>query len=261
MPRAEGRAAPHRAARGRAGLRQEPPSARVRQPGRKRRGARALRRLRRGGAHALRAFRRGARTPRARHRAGGAARRARRRAAASWPGCCPILPAQVGELPTPVEADPDTERHRLHTAVADLLANVGRGSRSCSCSRTGIGRTRRRCCSCATWRAPRWSARAADPRDLPRHRGRGAGGALRDACRPAPLRRRRAAASGGALAGRRSLISSVAPPEATPDARATRARARTIRDLTGGNAFLVCELWRALLETGDRRGRVRRRSG
>ena len=39
----------------------------------------------------------------------------------------PDLPAQVGELPRPVEADPDTERHRLHTSVADLLANVSRG--------------------------------------------------------------------------------------------------------------------------------------
>src|SRR6185503_15492425 len=33
------------------------------------------------------------------------------------------------ELPAgpPVAADPDTERHRLHTAVADLLAGAGRG--------------------------------------------------------------------------------------------------------------------------------------
>ena len=38
----------------------------------------------------------------------------------------PDLPAVAGELPEPVEADPDTERHRLHTAVADLLANVSR---------------------------------------------------------------------------------------------------------------------------------------
>src|ERR1700689_1182187 len=32
------------------------------------------------------------------------------------------LPARVGGLPAPVPADPDTERHRLHTAVTDLLA-------------------------------------------------------------------------------------------------------------------------------------------
>src|SRR6478752_9261706 len=38
----------------------------------------------------------------------------------------PDLPSLVGELPEPLEADPDTERHRLHTAVADLLASAGR---------------------------------------------------------------------------------------------------------------------------------------
>src|SRR4029077_19696058 len=38
----------------------------------------------------------------------------------------PDLPIRVGELPPSVEADPDTERHRLHTAVTDLLAGVTR---------------------------------------------------------------------------------------------------------------------------------------
>src|SRR5215204_5893502 len=38
----------------------------------------------------------------------------------------PDLRQRVGELPDPVPGDPDTERHRLHTAVADLLANVTR---------------------------------------------------------------------------------------------------------------------------------------
>src|SRR5690242_14978873 len=32
----------------------------------------------------------------------------------------PDLPLRIGELPPPVDADPDTERHRLHTAVTDL---------------------------------------------------------------------------------------------------------------------------------------------
>src|SRR5438093_10755248 len=34
----------------------------------------------------------------------------------------PDLPARIGEMPAAVNADPDTERHRLHTAVTDLLA-------------------------------------------------------------------------------------------------------------------------------------------
>src|SRR3954466_3663470 len=36
----------------------------------------------------------------------------------------PDLPGRVGELPAPVGADPDTERHRLHTIVADLLTGM-----------------------------------------------------------------------------------------------------------------------------------------
>src|SRR5690349_14383639 len=33
----------------------------------------------------------------------------------------PELPARLGDLPAPVQADADTERHRLHMAVTDLL--------------------------------------------------------------------------------------------------------------------------------------------
>src|SRR3954468_2665096 len=38
----------------------------------------------------------------------------------------PDLPARIGVLPAPVKADPDTERHRLHTAVADVLTGISR---------------------------------------------------------------------------------------------------------------------------------------
>ena len=38
----------------------------------------------------------------------------------------PDLPQRLGGLPEPVPGDPDTERHRLHAAVGDLLANVTR---------------------------------------------------------------------------------------------------------------------------------------
>jgi len=37
----------------------------------------------------------------------------------------PDLPLSAGELPAPVETDPDTVRHRLHTAVTDLLSSAG----------------------------------------------------------------------------------------------------------------------------------------
>jgi DNA-binding CsgD family transcriptional regulator/tetratricopeptide (TPR) repeat protein len=36
----------------------------------------------------------------------------------------PDLPARLGDLPTPAAADADTERHRLHTAVTDLLVGI-----------------------------------------------------------------------------------------------------------------------------------------
>src|SRR5262245_29297918 len=39
----------------------------------------------------------------------------------------PDLGQRIEGLPPPVEADPDTERHRLHTAVTDLLVGVTRG--------------------------------------------------------------------------------------------------------------------------------------
>ena len=38
----------------------------------------------------------------------------------------PDLPARVAGLPFPIAADADTERHRLHTAVTDLLAGAAR---------------------------------------------------------------------------------------------------------------------------------------
>src|SRR5256885_1371720 len=38
----------------------------------------------------------------------------------------PDLPALVGDLRVPARADPDTERHRLHTTVAEVLTGVSR---------------------------------------------------------------------------------------------------------------------------------------
>ena len=71
---------------------------------------------------------------------------------------------------------------------------------------------------------------------------------VRDACRPAPRRRRRATAPGRALrGGGRDLVSRAAGSDPDPE---LRELATTIHDLTEGNAFLVCELWRALVETG-----------
>jgi DNA-binding CsgD family transcriptional regulator/tetratricopeptide (TPR) repeat protein len=158
----------------------------------------------------------------------------------------PDLPLRVGELPPPVKADPDTERHRLHTAVTDLLAGVS-------------GRPMLLVLEDAHWAdAPTLL--------LLRHLARTAGNArmlllatfrdteadvpealaetLADLRRSDDVVRLRVAALSDEEVGefvRHAAPGDVGagPPELT----------RAISELTGGNAFLVCELWRALVET------------
>ena len=161
----------------------------------------------------------------------------------------PDLPARVGELPPPVKADPDTERHRLHTAVTDLLAGVSRAGRCCSCSRTGTGPTRRRCCCCATSRAPPASARLlllATFRDTEADVPEALSETLADLRRSDDVVRLRLAGLSDDEVGRVR-----APRRGRRPRRRRRPSSRSaIGDLTDGNAFLVCELWRALVETG-----------
>ena len=160
----------------------------------------------------------------------------------------PDLPARVGELEPPVEADPDTERHRLHTAVTELLAGISRSRPVLLVLEDG-----------------HWAD--APTLMLLRHLTRSAGHArilllatFRDTESELPeafsetladLRRSEAvvwlrlagfsseemtefvrrAAGGGAGEGLPELASAIS-------------------ELTDGNAFLVCELWRSLVETG-----------
>ena len=159
----------------------------------------------------------------------------------------PNLPARVGELPPPVEADPDTERHRLHTAVTQLLTALGAGRPLLlvledghwadaptllllrHLARAGAGA---RLLIVATFRDTEadvpdaLSDTLADLRrsdDVVRlHLGGLSAGEVTEFVRDA---------AGGELGS--------GPPEL----------AGTISDLTGGNPFLVCELWRALIET------------
>ncbi|HXZ58012.1 MAG TPA: AAA family ATPase [Gaiellaceae bacterium] len=161
----------------------------------------------------------------------------------------PDLPARVGELPAPIEADPDTERHRLHTAFTELMAAVGH----------------RRPLLVVVEDA-HWA-------DVPtlllfRHLVRSAGRArvlllatFRDAEAdvPAPLAE--------ALADlRRSddvvrlRLEGLSDDEVAEFVRRAAGcepgaelagLAAAIRELTGGNPFLVSEVWRALVETGS----------
>jgi DNA-binding CsgD family transcriptional regulator/tetratricopeptide (TPR) repeat protein len=160
----------------------------------------------------------------------------------------PDLPARIGELPPPVEADPDTERHRLHTAVTDLLAGVTRRGPALIVLEDG-----------------HWAD--APTLLLLRHLARAGGSArllvvatFRDAEADVPgmlsetladlrrsddvVRLRLAGLSGEEVT---EFVRRAAGVELGPE---LLELASGIRDLTNGNAFLVCEFWRALIETG-----------
>jgi predicted ATPase len=159
----------------------------------------------------------------------------------------PELPLRIGDLPPPVAADPDTERHRLHTAVTDFLAGVTR-SRPALVLEDG-----------------HWAD--APTLLLLRHLARAAGNArvlllatFRDTEADVPetlsetladlrrfddvVRLRLAGLSGEEVA---EFVRHAAGGDLGPE---LRELARAISDLTDGNPFLVCELWRALVETG-----------
>jgi ATP/maltotriose-dependent transcriptional regulator MalT len=152
----------------------------------------------------------------------------------------PDLPLRVGELPPPVEADPDTGRHRLHTAVTDLLVGIS-------------GRPLLLVIEDGHWAdAPTLL--------LLRHLARAAGHArvlllatFRDTEADVPetlsetladLRR-----SDDVVRLRLSGLSDAEVGEFVRLGAGPPELANAISELTGGNAFLVCELWRALLET------------
>src|SRR4051794_7396719 len=158
----------------------------------------------------------------------------------------PDLASRVGELPPRVAADPDTERHRLHSAVADVLGAVS-------------GRTP----MVLVVEDGHWA-------DTPtllllRHLARGLGDAravlvttFRDteadvpetlASALADLRRSEGVVRlrlGGLSAAEISeFVARAAGQDVGPE---LADFARSLRELTGGNAFLMTELWRTLLE-------------
>src|SRR5436190_1997863 len=159
----------------------------------------------------------------------------------------PDLPARVGDLPAPVDADAATERHRLHTAVTDLL--VGLSARPVL----------------LVLEDGHWAD--ASTLLLLRHLTRAAGNArvlllvtFRDTEADVPealsqtladlrrsddvVRLRLAGLSDDEVD---AFLRHAAAGDAGPG---QPELARAIGELTGGNAFLVCELWRALVETG-----------
>ena len=134
-------------------------------------------------------------------RSGRAARGARDRRRRAARALLPDLPARVGELPPARRGRP---RHRAppppHSGDRPPRPAVSRRPPGAArASRTGTGRTPRRCSLLRHLGARRRRCARAPARHLPRHGGRRAGDALGDARRPAPVRRRRAAAARRAL--------------------------------------------------------------
>jgi DNA-binding CsgD family transcriptional regulator/tetratricopeptide (TPR) repeat protein len=160
----------------------------------------------------------------------------------------PDLPALVGALPEPVEADPDTERHRLHTAVADLLTEAGRSRpillvlEDCHWADAPTLHLLRHLARSA------WNAHlllVVSFRDTEADMSGELSETLADLGRSEDVVRMRL--PGLSEVEIADLVCREVGTDPEPELRELAA---TIRDLTGGNAFLVCELWRALVESG-----------
>jgi DNA-binding CsgD family transcriptional regulator/tetratricopeptide (TPR) repeat protein len=159
----------------------------------------------------------------------------------------PDLALRIGDLPAPVDADPDTERHRLHTAVTHLLAGVSRERPVLLVLEDG-----------------HWAD--APTLLLLRHLARAAGDAcllvlatFRDTDAEVPhdlsetladLRRSEAVERIRLTGLSTEEVGEFVRRAAGGDLGAElRELADALSDLTNGNPFLMCELWRALVET------------
>jgi DNA-binding CsgD family transcriptional regulator/tetratricopeptide (TPR) repeat protein len=160
----------------------------------------------------------------------------------------PDLALRIGNLPPPARADPDTERHRLHTAVTDLLTAVTRHRPALLVLEDGHWADR------STLMLLRHLARAAGHarvlmvatfRDTEADVPEALSETLADLRRSDDVvRLRLAGLSGNEVT---DFVRSAAGGDLGPE---LRDLAGVIHDLTKGNPFLVCELWRAFVETG-----------
>ena len=159
----------------------------------------------------------------------------------------PELTERVGGLPPPLPADPDTERHRLHVAVTNLL-----GAASDAAPLLLVVEDVH-WADPATLQLLRHLVRAGAAarlllvvtlRDDEQDVGREVTEALADLARAEGLARLRL---GGLDAAEVVELVRAAAGDRGDQASAVAA---WITDLTRGNPFLVGELWRALVETG-----------
>jgi DNA-binding CsgD family transcriptional regulator/tetratricopeptide (TPR) repeat protein len=159
----------------------------------------------------------------------------------------PGLPAKIGELPPPVKADPDTERHRLHTAVTDLLDGVSRRRPVMLVIEDGHWADAPTLLMLRHLARSGWSGRVllfATFRDTDADVPEGLAQTLADLRRSDDVVRLRLGALSDAEVS--EFVQRAAEGRLGPEGPDV---ARAITELTGGNAFLVCELWRELLET------------
>ena len=156
----------------------------------------------------------------------------------------PDLEARVGKLPTPASADADAERHRLHTAVTDLLSAAGRRSPIMLvledlhwADSPTLLLLRHLVRSSADLRV----LLVGTFRDSEAGASRGLSETLAEVARSeGVVRIRLPGLSGDEVA---EFV------ERTTGVRAGHGLADAMGVLTGGNAFLVTELWRELVET------------
>jgi DNA-binding CsgD family transcriptional regulator len=160
----------------------------------------------------------------------------------------PHLAQRVGGLATPLAADPDTERHRLHSAFADLLAAVGRRAPLVIVIEDGHW------ADTPTLLLLRHLARGApDARALLVTTFRDTEAEVPEALSAALVDLRRSEGvtrlSLGGLSAEEiaEFVRSAGGDEAGADLAEV---GRALRELTGGNAFLMTELWRTLVERG-----------
>jgi DNA-binding CsgD family transcriptional regulator len=149
----------------------------------------------------------------------------------------PELGAHAGPFPPLRDADPDTERHRLHTAIVDLLAAVTRDRAAVLVIEDGHW------ADAGSLLLLRHLVRASRARLLLLVTFRDAEAdteTLAELCRYDITRLRLTELTHEDIAQFVRRAGGVAPAEL----------AGALHALTSGNAFLLCELWRALLETG-----------
>jgi DNA-binding CsgD family transcriptional regulator len=164
----------------------------------------------------------------------------------------PELPTSPGHPPAPIAADPDTERHRLHLAVAETLANLSHRRPILLVIEDAHWADRPTLALIRHLARAAWSARLlllftyrdeSEPPEL--------GELLADLRRSEEVVRIRLAGLTGEEVA--ELVAGAVGADLAPGRRPDPELAElatAIHDLTAGNAFLVCELWRALAETG-----------